>query len=281
LGFPACIIRSMRLALIAHCETEANLRLVEASPPGVEMSVVRPSRTVGLLGPGDAALVRLDVLQTLDGIEQGNMPALQAMHDKLKTARALAAAGVPHPRTEHLVDADAPLPFEPLLVLKPRFGSWGRDVVLCSDRDEFRAQLEAFSSRPWFRRHGALAQELAPPLGRDLRIVVAGNRVVGAIQRIAAPGEWRTNVALGGGRRPASPPEAAQELALAAAAAPGADLVGVDLLPTPGGGWIVIELNGAVEFNDDYSLGRNVFEAASEALVAASGPVREQLAAPA
>jgi glutathione synthase/RimK-type ligase-like ATP-grasp enzyme len=99
---------------------------------------------------------------------------------------------------------------------------------------------------------------------------------VGAVERIAAPGEWRTNVALGGVRRPVSPPLAARELALAAAAAAEADLVGVDLLPTREGGWVVIELNGAVEFTDDYSLDREVFAAAAEALVAAASESRRE-----
>ena len=65
----------------------------------------------------------------------------------------------------------------------------------------------------------------------------------------------------------------------AAAAAVNADLVGIDLLPTPDGSWVVIEVNGAVEFTDDYSLDRNVFVAAAEALAdAAFGSRREPLA---
>jgi len=32
-------------------------------------------------------------------------------------------------------------------------------------------------------------------------------------------------------------------------------------------GWAVIELNGAVEFNDEYTLGNDVFAAAMKALV--------------
>ena len=286
----------MHVAVIAHHETETNLRLVEAAPRGIEMSIVCPAESLNLLRSGDAALGRLDVLPTVDGIESGTwelarlaaegVPVLNGLgtllvtHDKLQTSRILAAAGVPHPRTAHLVGPGAPLPLEPPLVVKPRFGSWGRDVVVCRDRAEAKIELERLADRSWFKRQGALVQELIPPPGRDLRIVVAAGGVIGAIQRIAAFGEWRTNVALGGVRRPVSPPPAARELALAAAAAAEADLVGVDLLPTPDGGWIVLELNGAVEFTDEYSLDRNVFAAASEALVAAaSEPPLEEVAA--
>jgi glutathione synthase/RimK-type ligase-like ATP-grasp enzyme len=42
-------------------------------------------------------------------------------------------------------------------------------------------------------------------------------------------------------------------VAIAAAQAIGAGFVGVDLLPTPGG-WIVLELNGCVEFTHEYGL---------------------------
>ena len=84
--------------------------------------------------------------------------------------------------------------------------------------------------------------------------MVARDRVVGAIRRVAAPGEWRTNVALGGRREPLVPPREARELALAAATAVGGALVGIDLLPAEDG-FVVLEVNGAVEFTQAYSLG--------------------------
>jgi [lysine-biosynthesis-protein LysW]--L-2-aminoadipate ligase len=230
----------------------------------------RPS-TASRTARGELARLATEGVRVLN-----DLPTLLTTHDKLKTSKVLAASGLPHPRTAHLEGTDAPLPFVPPFVVKPRFGSWGRDVVRCLDRAEATIELERLAQRTWFKRQGALVQELVPPPGRDLRIVVAAGEVVGAIQRIAAHGEWRTNVALGGVRRPVSPPTAARELALAAAAAAECDLVGVDLLPTPDGGWVVLELNGAVEFTEEYSLDRDVFVAAAEALVAAASSPRDE-----
>jgi glutathione synthase/RimK-type ligase-like ATP-grasp enzyme len=100
-----------------------------------------------------------------------------------------------------------------------------------------------------------------------MRLVVAGGRVVGAACRIARSGEWRTNAALGAQVEPVEPPPLAQALALAAAAAARADLVGVDLLPTSNGGFVVLELNGAVDFRPVYAPLRDVFSETVAALL--------------
>jgi glutathione synthase/RimK-type ligase-like ATP-grasp enzyme len=111
-----------------------------------------------------------------------------------------------------------------------------------------------------------LVQSLVPPAGHDVRLLVAGGRVVGAEARIAAAGEWRTNISLGGSHRPTVPSPEACELAVAAAAALAADFIGVDLLPR-GRGYVVLELNGAVDFETVYSLpGRDVFADVADAL---------------
>jgi glutathione synthase/RimK-type ligase-like ATP-grasp enzyme len=128
--------------------------------------------------------------------------------------------------------------------------------------------------RPWFRRTGAIAQELIRPLGYDLRLIVAAGRVVGAAKRIPPPGEWRTNVALGATSVGAVPPPVASKLALEAAAASGLDLVGIDLLPTGPGGFCVLELNGAVDFKPAYSFsGCDVF---TDAVAALAGSRRDE-----
>jgi hypothetical protein len=71
-------------------------------------------------------------------------------------------------------------------------------------------------------------------------------------------------------RRPVTPPPDACQLAVAAAAAVNGDLVGVDLLPN-GDSWHVIEINGAVDFNDEYAFdSRDVFIRAVEPFVPSS-----------
>jgi [lysine-biosynthesis-protein LysW]--L-2-aminoadipate ligase len=256
----------MLVGLVAHQRTPTNVAL--AAHPTVQ--VLPPAEAIRTLVEGDIAIGRLDVTAHLDGIEVGlwelarlegkgvrvlNRPGtLVAAHDKLATARALAAADVPHPLTAHVSERSLRTTIQPPVVVKPRFGSWGRDVVLCENVLELRACLLEISTRPWFHKHGAIVQEFVPAFGRDLRLVVARDTVVGAVRRIAAPGEWRTNVALGATREPVSPPPEACAVALAAARAIEGDLVGVDLLPTPDGGYVVLELNGAVEFNEVYAL---------------------------
>jgi len=238
-------------AVIAHRHSTTNTRLG---------SVLSPAEALARLGRGDVALGRLDILPSLDGVEPGlwaldrlaalgvtvlnGRRTLIAAHDKLATAAAL----------------------EPPLVLKPRFGSWGEDVIRCDDEAGVDSGLALLRTRAWYDATGALAQKLVAPRGYDLRIVVAGGSVIGAVRRIAAPGEWRTNVALGARREPVSPPEEARMIALGAAAAVGGDLVGIDLLPSDLGTWVVLEVNGAVDFNGTYALGDDVFDEARRAL---------------
>jgi hypothetical protein len=84
---------------------------------GIRAELLRPPEAHRRLGPGDVALARLDVAQTLDGVEAGLVeivglerrgvrvlnrpPSLLAAHDKRETAVRLTDAKLPHPRTLH------------------------------------------------------------------------------------------------------------------------------------------------------------------------------------
>ena len=141
-------------------------------------------------------------------------------------------------------------------------------MIRCDDEEAIDHALAYLQTRAWYSATGAIAQKLVAPRGHDLRLVIAGGKVVGAVRRIAAAGEWRTNVALGARREPVQPPADACAIAVAAARAIDGALVGVDLLPADVGTWVVLEVNGAVDFTSAYSLEDDVFAAASAALLA-------------
>jgi len=210
------------LAFVAQRATPTNLALAAAAPSWVDARILTPERAANVLGTSDAAVGRLDVADSLDGVEDGlwalgtlaaksvrvlnRAGALLAAHDKLLTARVLEREGLPHPRARMLhPDGPAP-PWNGPVVVKPRFGSWGREVTLCANEVTFRRHLRELERGPWFQQHGALVQALVEPVGHDLRVVVAGGAPVGAISRVAAKGEWRTNVSLGGTRVRVDPP---------------------------------------------------------------------------
>lgn len=273
-------VRAMEFAVVAHRLTETNSALVTRGWRGARSSLLTPRQALLRLGGGDVALNRLDVLNDLDGVEEGiwsitqleaqgvrvlnRPPGLLACHDKLLAARILSSHGVQHPRTRRLESAASADGLRYPVVAKPRFGSWGRDVELCCDRNALSRYVERMVSRPWWSI-GGIVQELVPPLGIDLRIVVAGGEVAGAATRTAAPGEWRTNVAIGGTPSGAVPPGDACELAIEATRSLGIDFAGVDLLPLSDG-WIVLEVNGAVDVRPLYSLEGDVYAAVLRSL---------------
>jgi len=271
------------VAVVGSRASETNSDLAAAwRGLGADAAALTPLHALALLRKGDVALGRIDVRRTLDGVEPGflallglarrgvrvlNAPsALLHAHDKLRTARVLAATGIPHPATEHVTLLRPRPSLRPPVVVKPRFGSWGADVLRCDSDRELGETILDLTGKRWFRRQGALVQALVPPVGNDLRVLVAGGRVVGAESRVAAPAEWRTNISLGGTYQSAVLSPRARALAVAAARALGGDLVGIDLLPS-GSDYVVLEVNGSVDFHDNYSLpGTDVFAEIARAL---------------
>jgi hypothetical protein len=66
-------------------------------------------------------------------------------------------------------------------------------------------------------------------------------------------------------RRSVSPPAEARALALRSVAALGSDLAGVDIVSDQDGRSYVLEVNGAVDFNDSY--GKEIFADVASALL--------------
>lgn len=134
------------------------------------------------------------------------------------------------------------------VVIKECFGSLGMQVYLANDEEELIGQIKKIGQKPF------VLQEFLPKgAGWDLRVIVAGGEVIGAIKRSNMQ-DFRANAARGGEVSPAKLTKEQEELALRAAEATGAFFAGVDLIMGEEG-FVICEVNSNM-----------LFEAAEKAL---------------
>lgn len=197
-------------------------------------------------GSFEQVTLRLGVLHALahGGVPVANNPtAIERCVDKSATAYRLAAAGVPTPRTWTVAD---PVQASALLaalhaegraaVLKPLFGSQGKGLRRLDPGMTLPAPDDVAGVYHLQEYVGA-----ADGGWFDWRVFVVDGRPLAAMVRQGD--HWITNVKQGARCHPASPAGVLGDLAVAAAAAVGADYAGVDVIRAPDGRFLVLEVN--------------------------------------
>lgn len=172
--------------------------------------------------------------------------AIVRSRDKLHALQLLAAAGLGLPTTGYAHATQRPddlldLVGGPPVVVKLLEGTQGLGVALAE------TAAAAVSVIGAFRRLDAdlLVQEyVAESGGADLRALVVGGRVVAAMRRTAAPGEFRANLHRGARAEAATLSAEEEATAVAAAAVLGLGAAGVDLLRSRRGP-LVLEVNSS------------------------------------
>lgn len=176
--------------------------------------------------------------------------AIERSVDKSMTSLLLHAARIPAPATwatESAAQARRIAMRETAaghaLVLKPLFGSQGKDLQLVGEVDGVHHPMPDIDAR-----YAGLAylQRFVPPVaapGFDWRVLVVGGRALTAMRRVSA--HWVHNVAQGARCEPAELEHPLAQLAERAALALDMDYAGVDLIAAAGGPRIqVLEVNG-------------------------------------
>ncbi len=197
-------------------------------------------------GSLEQVIFRIDALHVLaaHGVRCVNAPrAIERTIDKSWATATLARAGLPTPATIVCERSeDALRAFDRLggdVVVKPLFGAMGTGIARVQDRDVAQRVFRALElERPVYY----VQQTIAPPGRRDLRVLVVAGEIAGAMERVT--GAWRANIARGARPRAVVLGDDERRLALAAAAAVEAEVAGVDLLATPDGAVVVLEVNG-------------------------------------
>ncbi len=172
--------------------------------------------------------------------------AIGRSRDKLRSLQLLARDGVGLPVTafandsSHTDDVIAIAGGTPVII-KLLEGTQGIGVVLGETQKSARSVIEAF--------HGAdiaiLVQEFIKEAeGRDIRAFVVGSKVVAAMERSGAAGDFRSNLHRGGSAREVAISAAERRTALKAARSMGLNVAGVDLLRSKRGP-VVMEVNSS------------------------------------
>jgi RimK family alpha-L-glutamate ligase len=195
-------------------------------------------------GSLEQVVFRMDALARLEAADVrvvNPARAIEAAVDKYLATAKLQAAGLLAPATIVCqTAADGLAAFETLggdVVVKPLFGGEGRGITRVSDVAIARrvfASLEQIGAVLYL-------QQFVPHDGVDWRLLVIGDEVLG-MKRIN-PNDWRTNISLGARPAPLEVTVELAQLARRAAAAVGATVAGVDLLPARDGRLYAIEVN--------------------------------------
>lgn len=171
--------------------------------------------------------------------------ATELASDKIESYERLHKLDLPVPRT---------WPFSPEIRIRPselknvnlhgpigfwiktRIGSQGIGVSWAADATHALAQMDLIRVSDG----SGVLQEHVP--GDDLRLFVCDGRVLGAMKRTAAAGEFRANLHQGANAEPTELTPAESALALQAVQAMNLRLAGVDMIRGPHGA-VVLEVN--------------------------------------
>jgi ribosomal protein S6--L-glutamate ligase len=172
--------------------------------------------------------------------------SISRSRDKLRSMQMLARKGIGLPITgfahspDEVPDLIQMVGGAPLVV-KLLEGTQGIGVVLCETRQAAESVIEAFLGL----NTNILVQEYIKEAGgADIRCFVIGDKVVAAIQRQAAPGEFRSNLHRGGTAAVAKITPEERKTAVRAAKVMGLQVAGVDILRSNHGA-VVMEVNSS------------------------------------
>ena len=173
--------------------------------------------------------------------------------NKLFTHMLLQKAGIPTPEATIAFSKEAAI--ESLekngypKIIKPTVGSWGRMVSKLNDRDSAEGVIESRESmHPTYQMYFLEEFVQRPP--RDIRAIVIGDTVAGAIYRVSNDTNWKTNTHLGGSAEACEVSNELEDICIKAKNTVQGEIVGVDLMESNDKGLVVHEINNTTEFRN-------------------------------
>ncbi len=236
----------VRIIDVLKCYMNINIQNPSIHVKGVELpafDVVIPRIGASVTTYGSAVLRQFEMM----GVYPLNESvAITRSRDKLRSLQLLSRKGIGLPVTGYAnKPSDIPDLIDmvggPPLVVKLLEGTQGIGVVLAETRKAAESVIEAFMGL----KADIMVQEyIGESGGADIRCFVIGDKVVAAMQRQAAPGEFRSNLHRGGTASLVRLSPAERATALRAAKTMGLNVAGVDILRSNHGP-LVMEVNSS------------------------------------
>jgi ribosomal protein S6--L-glutamate ligase len=241
-------LRGHEIQVIDHMRcymniTSHNPKVMYQGQPLVGVEAVIPRIGASKTFYGTAVVRQFEIM----GIFTANTSmAISRSRDKLRSLQIMARRGIGLPVTgfahstkdiDGLVDIVGGAP----LVIKLLEGTQGIGVVLAETQQAAKSVIEAFRGLD----ANILVQEFIKEAGgMDIRCLVLGDKVIAAMKRQGAPGEFRSNLHRGGAAARVRLTPEERSTAIRAAKAMGLRVAGVDLLRSNHGP-VVMEVNSS------------------------------------
>ncbi len=210
------------------------------------------------LGDFDAVMPRIGASITFFGLavvrqfEQMDVYTPNTAHgiansrDKLRSIQILSRHEIGIPATTFVRDrADVLAAIDRVggapVVIKLLEGTQGIGVILAPDTKVAEAVIETLQSA---KQNVLIQRFVAESRGKDIRALVVGDRVVGAMRRVAQGDEFRSNVHRGGSAHAIEISPEYERVAVQAAQIMGLRVAGVDMLESDRGP-LVMEVNSS------------------------------------
>ncbi|MDP2624565.1 MAG: RimK family alpha-L-glutamate ligase, partial [Candidatus Peregrinibacteria bacterium] len=230
-GHKARVFRADKCELVY---TKGGMKLLYGDKPFPKLDVIisRPS----VLGNLDIELtLNKHILLMGYKLVNGYMPILRAKN-KIRTIQIMSHKGIPIPDTVVLrrleyVDAAVKRVGGYPVIIKTPVGSFGTGVVLVESRRSLLSSLDIlFTQYHW--NILLIQQYIHEAQGKDVRVFVVNGKVVAAIERTSAEGDFRSNLHAGGSGVSTELTQVEIEISIKAAEVLGLEIAGVDLLRT-------------------------------------------------
>jgi len=159
--------------------------------------------------------------------------SIHTVQNKFHTGQILSNANIAVPTTmlvhfpitNNLIATQIGFP----CVIKVLVGSFGEGVYLCHTEQEYHKLVEFLKNLDNDKKL-LVQQYLNDQPGKDLRVFVVGDKVLGAMKRTAPEGDFRANITIGGKGEPYTVSPEIEKIALATSKALGLEIAGIDLL---------------------------------------------------